>query len=233
MATEISHELVELYAKLRTTDVSDALDSMGIMDRQTMDANMRPLWEGCKFAGVARTVQLYPSMRVLKPVSYEEYDASYGQWTDGSYDWSSEVGKTPDQVWVIDEGGISSGLLGSMNTLGGMVKGVRGYVIDGVCRDSDEVISQKGPVCCTLRRPSHVYGRTRGVLIDETITCAGVRVEPGDVIVADGDGVVVVPQDIAEEVARRAKLVLDKDKVARGKLYEQLGWEPDASVTID
>jgi regulator of RNase E activity RraA len=233
MATQISHELVELYAKLRTTDISDALDSMGIMDRQTMNADMRPLWEGCWFAGVARTVQLYPSTRVLNPVSYEEYDAQYGQWTDGSYAWSSEVGKTPDQVWVIDEGGISAGLLGSMNTLEGMVKGVRGYVIDGVCRDSDEVIMQKGPVCCTLRRPSHVYGRTRSAQVDVPVVCAGVRVETGDVIVADGDGVVVVPQDIAEEVARRAKLILDKDKVARSKLYERLGWAPDASVTIE
>ncbi len=232
MSTGIPHELVELYAKLRTTDVSDALDSMGIMDRQTMNAAMRPLWEGCWFVGVARTVQLYPSTRVLTPVSYEEYDASYGQWTDGSYDWSSEVGKTPDQVWVIDEGGISAGLLGSMNTLEGMVKGVRGYVIDGVCRDTDEVIMQKGPVCCTSRRPSHVYGRTCNAEVDVSIVCAGVRVEPGDVIVADGDGVVVVPQDIAEEVARRAKLILDKDKVARRRLYEQMGWEPDASVTI-
>jgi regulator of RNase E activity RraA len=233
MATEISHELVELYAKVRTTDVSDALDSMGIMDRQTMDEDMRPLWEGCTFAGVARTVQLYPSTRVLYPVSYEEYDARYGQWTDGSYAWSSEVGKTPDQVWVIDEGGISAGLLGSMNTLEGMVKGVRGYVIDGVCRDSDEVIMQEGPVCCTSRRPSHVYGRTRRAEVDVPIVCAGVRVEPGDVVLADGDGVVVVPQDIAEEVARRAKRILDKDKVARGKLYQQMGWEPDATVTID
>jgi regulator of RNase E activity RraA len=233
MATEISQELVELYAKLRTTDVSDALDSMGIMDRQTMNAEMRPLWEGCWFAGVARTVQLHPSTRVLHPVTYEEYDTSYGQWTDGSYAWSREVGQTPNQVWVIDEGGISAGLLGSMNTLEGMVKGVRGYVIDGVCRDSDEVIMQKGPVCCTLRRHSHVYGRTRSAQVDVPIVCAGVRVEPGDVIVADGDGVVVVPQDIAAEVARRAKLVLDKDKVARRKLYERLGWEPDESVTIE
>jgi regulator of RNase E activity RraA len=60
-----------------------------------------------------------------------------------------------------------------------------------------------------------------------------VRVEAGDVIVADGDGVVVVPQDIAAEVARRAKLILDKDKVARRRLYEQLGWDPDESVTIE
>ena len=91
---------------------------------------------------------------------------------------------------------------------------------------------QKGPVCCTLRRPSHVYGRTTSAEVDVPIVCAGVRVEAGDVIVADGDGVVVVPQDIAAEVARRAKLVLDKDKVARRRLYEQLGWDPDESVTI-
>jgi regulator of RNase E activity RraA len=233
MATQLGHDLVELFAQLRTTDVSDALDSMGIMDRQTMDARMRPLWEGCTFAGLARTVKLFPSTRVLNPVSYEEYDTNYGKWTDGSYDWSPHVGETPDEVWVIDEEGISSGLLGSMNTLSGMVKGVRGYVIDGVCRDSDEVRLQKGPVFCTLRRPSHVYGRTCKAQIDVPIVCAGVRVEPGDVIVADGDGVVVVPQDIVAEVGRRAKLVLDKDKVARGKLYVQMGWDPDASVTID
>ena len=232
MATEIGPELVELFNKLRTTDVSDALDSMGIMDRQTMAAEMRPLWQGCKFAGIARTIQLYPSTRVLTPVSYEEYDARYGSWTDGSYAWSSEVGKTPDQVWVIDEDGISAGLLGSMNTLDGVVKGVRGYVIGGVCRDTDEVVMQKGPVCCTLRRPSHVYGRTCNAETDVPIVCAGVRVEPGDVILADGDGVVVVPQDIAAEVARRAKLILDKDKVARARLYEQMGWEPDETVTI-
>ena len=69
MATEIGPELVELLNKLRTTDVSDALDSLGIVDRQTMNAEMRPLWEGCKFAGVARTVQLYPSTRQITPVS--------------------------------------------------------------------------------------------------------------------------------------------------------------------
>ena len=92
---------------------------------------------------------------------------------------------------------------------------------------------QKGPVCCTSRRPSHVYGRTRSAQVDVPVVCAGVRVEPGDVILADGDGVVVVPQDIAEEVARRAKLILDKDKVARRKLYDRMGWEPDESVTIE
>ncbi len=84
MAKQLGHDVVELFARLRTSDVSDALDSMGIMDRQTMDPKMRPLWEGCRFAGLARTVKLFPSNRVLTEVPYEEYDQNYGKWTDGS-----------------------------------------------------------------------------------------------------------------------------------------------------
>lgn len=233
MTRQLSQSVVELFTSLRTTDVSDALDSLGIMDRQTMDDRMRPLWEGCRFAGLARTVKLFPSDRVLTEVAYEVYDADYGKWTDGSYVWSKEVGSTPSEVWVFDEGGVSAGLLGSDNTLGGMVKGVRGYVIDGVCRDSDEVRMQKGPVFCSRRRPSHVYGRTKGGVVDQPIVCAGVRVEAGDIIIADGDGVVVVPQDIAEEVGRRAKLILDKDKVSRGQKYQAMGWKADETVTVE
>lgn len=233
MTTKVEPEVLALFEGCRTSDVSDALDSVGIMDRQTMDPKMRPLWEGCQFYGLARTVQLYPSIRVLNEVPYEEYDQNYGKWTDGSYAWSRMAGETPNEVWVFDEGGLSSGLLGSDNTLGGMVKGVKGYVIDGVCRDSDETRMQKGPVFCSLRRPSHVYGRTRDARIDQPIVCAGVRVEAGDVIIADGDGVVVVPQDIAAEVGRRSKLILDKDKISRGRKYQQMGWQADATVTFE
>src|SRR5450756_1162011 len=74
MTQKLGHDIVALFAELRTTDVSDALDSMGIMDRQTMAPNMRPLWEGCRFAGLARTVKLFPSNRVLTEVPYDEYD---------------------------------------------------------------------------------------------------------------------------------------------------------------
>lgn len=232
MTKKLGHDIVVLFAEMRTTDVSDALDSLGIMDRQTMAPHMRPLWEGCRFAGLARTVKLFPSNRVLTEVSYDEYDQNFGKWTDGSYIWAKEVGATPDEVWVFDEEGISAGLLGSDNTLGGQVKGVRGYVIDGVCRDSDEVRMQKGPVFCTLRRPSHVYGRTMGGIVDQPIVCADVRVEAGDMVIADGDGVIVVPQDIANSVGRRAKMILDKDKISRGKKYRDMGWKADETVTI-
>jgi regulator of RNase E activity RraA len=57
-----------------------------------------------------------------------------------------------------------------------------------------------------------------------------VEVKPGDVIVADGNGVVLVPQDLAEEIARRAKLIQDKDRPGRSTGYEKLGLPLDEIV---
>ncbi len=86
-------------------------------------------------------------------------------------------------------------------------KGVVGYVIDGACRDSYECIIQKTPAFCTVRSMAHPMGRIGPVSDNQPIVCAGVRVEPGDVIVADDDGVMVVPQALADAVARRAKMI--------------------------
>jgi len=73
-------------------------------------------------------------------------------------------------------------------------------------------------------------GRIVPVSDNEPIVCAGVEVKPGDVIIADDDGVVVVSQEIAEEVARRAKMIQDKDRPGRRAAYERLGLELDETV---
>jgi 4-hydroxy-4-methyl-2-oxoglutarate aldolase len=62
------------------------------------------------------------------------------------------------------------------------------------------------------------------------VTLGGVLVRPGDVVVADGDGVIVVPREHAEAVARAAREVLEADKAARRKLYEKLGLPADPTV---
>ena len=83
----------------------------------------------------------------------------------------------------------------------------------------------------TVRSMAHPMGRIGRVSHNEPIVCAGVVVNPGDAIVADDDGIMVVPQQIADEVARRAGLIQDKDRPGRRAGYEALGLTLDDTVT--
>ena len=219
-----------IFRSVRTSDVTDALDSMGRQVRQEMDPAMRPLYPGIRFAGIAHTAEYDATDQPLTEMSYEEFDRrQYAR--DGTGLWA-EAGPwgASDEVLVIDAKRSRAGILGSANTLTGRAKGVVGYVIDGAIRDSWECILQQTPGFCTVRSPAHPMGRIRAVSDNRPITCAGVRVNPGDVVVADDDGVVVVPQDIADEVARRAKLIQEKDRPGRRRNYEKLGLPPDDTV---
>ena len=226
----VSKETLAILRAVRTSDVSDALDSMGLQQRHEMDFAMRPLYLGIRFAGIAHTAEYCLMDRPLRAMSYEEFDErQYKAGPEGLWHEAGPWG-APDEVLVIDAKRSRAGILGSANTLGGRISGVVGYVIDGTCRDSYECVVQKTPAFCTVRSPAHPMGRIGPVSDNKPIVCAGVRVEPGDVIVADDDGVVVVPQGVAAEVARRAKLVQDKDRPGRRRSYEALGLPLDDTV---
>ncbi len=226
----VAKETLELLRSVRTSDVADALDSMGLQQRYEMDPAMRPLYFGIRFAGVAHTQEYDFIGQALEAMDYEEFDerqdkpGPQGLWHEAG-PWGA-----PDEVLVIDAKRSRAGILGSNNTLSGRIKGVAGYVIDGTCRDSYEGVLQKTAVFCTVRTPAHPMGRIGPVSDNDPIVCAGVRVEPGDVIVADDDGVMVVPQALACDVARRANLIQDKDRPGRRKGYETLGLPPDDTV---
>jgi regulator of RNase E activity RraA len=83
-----------------------------------------------------------------------------------------------------------------------------------------------------FRRPGRGIrpGRNEIESVNRPIVCGGVLVIPGDVIVADGDGVLVVPRAVAADAARYAKLILEGDKEGRRKLYLKLGLPKDKSV---
>jgi len=229
-AVEVSAETLQILRSVRTSDVCDALDSMGLQQRYQMDSAMRPLYSGIRFAGIARTAEYDVIDRPLKSMSYQEFDKrQYAQGPEGLWREAGPWGG-PDQVLVIDAKRTAAGILGSANTLDGRIKAVAGYVIDGTIRDSYECIIQKTPAFCTVRSPAHPMGRIGPVSNNQPITCAGVRVRPGDVIVADDDGVMVVPQEIADEVARRAKPIQDKDRPGRRRAYEKLGLPLDETV---
>jgi regulator of RNase E activity RraA len=226
----ISKETLAVLRSVRTSDLADALDSMGLQQRYEMEPAMRPMYAGIRFAGIAHTAEYDLIGKPLAAMSYEEFDAR--QYKPGPEGLWREAGPwgAPDEVLVIDAKRTRAGILGSANTLGGRIQGVVGYVIDGTCRDSAECILQKTPVFCTVRSPAHPMGRIGPVTDNQPITCAGVRVEPGDAVVADDDGVIVVPQAIADEVARRAKLIQDKDRPGRRKGYDALGLPLDDTV---
>ena len=229
----VSSETLEVFRKVRTSDVSDALDSMGHQERHVMDSWMRPLSFGIRFAGIAHTAEYDVIDEPLEPMSYEEFDRrQYEPGDDGLWHEAGAWG-APDEVLVVDAKGSAAGILGSANTLGGRRKGVVGYVIDGACRDSYECIIQKTPAFCTVRSPQHPMGRIAPVSDGRPITCAGVRVEPGDVVIADDDGVVVVPRELADEVARRAALIQAKDRPGRRADYEALALPLDETVELD
>jgi regulator of RNase E activity RraA len=203
---------------------------MGLQQRYQMDSAMRPLYSGIRFAGIARTAEYDVIDRPLNSMSYQEFDKrQYAQGPQGLWREAGPWGG-PDQVLVIDAKRTAAGILGSANTLDGRIKAVAGYVIDGTIRDSYECIIQKTPAFCTVRSPAHPMGRIGPVSNNQPINCAGVRVRPGDVIVADDDGVMVVPQEIADEVARRAKPIQDKDRPGRRRAYEKLGLPLDETV---
>lgn len=225
---DVTPEILEKLRKVRPADASDALDSLGHVDTYSMDVAMRPLAPGQRMVGLAQTYELVPSDRVAAEISYQEYNDRLREFAEGWGRFSEMFG--PDGVSVIDAKRSRAGVLGSANTLSGVIKGMQGYVIDGACRDSAETIMQKIPVWCTVRSFSRVEWRIRFGRMNETVVCAGVKVNPGDVMMGDDDGILVVPAGLAGEVAERALDILDRDKRSRRRMYETLGIPLDDTV---
>jgi regulator of RNase E activity RraA len=217
---EVTPEVLERLRRVRPADASDALDSLGYVDTFAMDVAMRPLAGGQRMVGLAQTFQLVPADRVAARMSYDDYAGRLRELADGWNRFEEQFG--PDGVSVIDANRSRAGVLGSANTLIGASKGMRGYVIDGACRGSAETILERIPVWCTVRSFSRVEWRVEYGRMNEEVVCAGVRVRPGDVVMGDDDGVLVVPAERAAEVAARALDILERDK--------RLGLSPDETV---
>ena len=234
----VSKEILQLCKVLRCADVFDALDSMGLQDRYELATGMRPLFPGIRFAGVAHTQEYDFYDRKMPAMSYDDFDAKqYRSIEEGGFSaytrpGINSYGGDEDEVYVIAAHGSRAGILGSANTLGYLSRGVVGFIIDGTCRDSGECILQRSPVFATVRSYTHPQGRVRIKSDSEPVVCAGVSICPGDIIVADDDGVICIPQDIAKEVAVRAYKIQQKDRRDRRRSYEKLGRVFDDTVEL-
>lgn len=228
-------ELIKLYKYLRVVDVCDAMDGIGYFDIGLMDPNIRPLWHGIKFWGVAFTIRCVPANRPMwKLNTTEEIVNAHGIWFKEVGNISIHGKIRPGHVIITDTGGSKEvGFWGSANSLSVIAEGAVGIVTDGYCRDTDELILQKTPVCSRARGRTIIPGRIEIAEIQTRVGCGGVQVQPGDIVGCDGDGVVVVPINIAQEVAIHARAILLADMHARRSLYERLGMTPDATVDYE
>ena len=139
----------------------------------------------------------------------------------------------PGSVIVLDVNGDGdTGSVGSFNSLDWYSRGARGIVSNGGIRDTDEIIKQKIPVYLDMMNRGRGIrpGRNEIESVNQPVSIANVLVRPGDVVVADGDGVIVVPREHAVKVAEYAREILGKDMQGRKSLYQKLNRPLDNTI---
>ncbi len=186
-------EIRGVLEMVSAANLSDALHRGGALQ------GIRPLFPGIRMVGRALTVRTYPG-DWAKPV--EAIDLAQ-----------------PGDVLVIDVGGLGPAIWGELATHSAIQKGLAGVVIDGALRDSGDIIKLGFPAFSRLIMPN--AGEPRGFgEIGVPIRMGNVKVETGDWLLGDDDGVTVLPQKIAVEYANRAMDVLEKENRIREEIKE-------------
>jgi len=233
---EERRELIEAFEGLRVTDVNDGMDAAGLQDVGTLAPDIRPLWrdvEGFshRIYGFAHTVQFLPTNRRAGKLGRDEFNEWVKNWYEQLADAPRPSQIRPYDVIVLDGGEIPDcGFIGSYNSLEWLEAGAVGAVTNGGCRDTDEIIRQKVPVYSRFIRHGIRPGRVELGAIDMPVNVGGVMIRPGDLIVADGDGVICVPIEVAREVADYARSVQEMDKEGRKSFFDKLGMDYDFTV---
>ncbi|WP_348303266.1 orotidine 5'-phosphate decarboxylase / HUMPS family protein [Methanothrix sp.] len=196
----LEEEIVSLLRSVSSSNISDAMHRKGAMH------GIHPLIPGKKIVGKAITVQTFAG------------------------DWAKPVEAIdlagPGDVLVIYNGSNSIAPWGGLATLSCKIRGIEGVVVDGAVRDLQEIRPMDYPLFSSDVVPN--AGDPKGMgEINSEIVCGGQTVRPGDYIVGDDSGVVVIPKERAYEIARRAKEVEKTEnrlfeEISRGKTLSQV-----------
>lgn len=195
---------IDRLAKLYTPVVADVLDRIGFRN-QSFASRVRPLWPEAKAAGFALTVQTVPAQSQNPEHPYAGELAAVDSLQNGD-------------VLVVSESGCS--FWGELLSTAAKYRGCRGVVLDGPTRDSQAILDMGFPVFHVGFHPADSLGRLDVVGHNLPIQCGGVLIYPGDLILADRDGVVAVPQAAAEETLRLAEEKVSGENLVRQALAE-------------
>jgi 4-hydroxy-4-methyl-2-oxoglutarate aldolase len=210
-------EIIERLARLDTCAVSDALDSLNLNGATW---GVRPMWPCPRIAGRAVTMK-------IKPAGVEQPKQHLGT-------APIEAAK-PGDIIVIDNGGkLEFSCWGGLLALSAKLKGLSGVVIDGASRDIDEARDLQFPVYARNAVPMTARGRVVQESFNQEIQFAGVQCRPGDLVIADSSGVVIIPRAMEEEVVTAAEGIYAKEQemaagIRKGssgmEMLEKLGYE--------
>lgn len=198
----VSGSIVEEFSGI---DVATTHESMG--KRGAMDAAIKPIYAGMRVCGTALTVRSQPGDNLMLHKAIDIV--------------------APGEVIVVDIGGWEGGPWGDLMSVMARARGCAGLVIDGYVRDGESIRAHGFDVFARGLSVNGTYKENLG-LINHPISCGGVIVEPGDLVLGDDDGVCVVPKAEAKVALEQASARLadegrDRERFARGETLWNLG----------
>ena len=227
--------ILNLFDGLRVADVSDGMDMVGLPDVGLVDPAIHPDWTNTdlthQFRGIAVTVRYVPTQRSDRPLPGQKFQEWEGNFYNAySHEAFANVIRKGSAIVIDDVEEKDIGSIGSYNILNWYKLGAVGVVTDASSRDTDEIEIEKVPLYLRKKGRGIRPGRNEIESVNRPVVIGGVLVCPGDVVVADGDGVIIVPREVAEQVAIYARQILNKDKEGRKQLYKEVGLPEDKTV---
>jgi len=183
------HDILRNLEGLYAAVVADVLDKLGYPD-QVVHPCIRPIYPEARLVGRAFTVAATPSTERRIPPYEIEFAAL------------DSLG--PHDIFVYASKGGVGATWGELFSARARLRGCLGCLTDGMVRDTARMIRMRFPVFCAGFCPADTYGRVQAIAYGVPVICGGVTVRPGDIVLGDYDGVVIVPSDVVSEVIRLA-----------------------------